>query len=85
MAINCSTSSSPVPHQENGALSPDTTSTLNEISLRRGLSVTFLRNEIMRGNLRAIILAPDSHRKKVRVFFRDEIAWLESNIIQSGS
>lgn len=61
----------------------DKTSTLKEISERRGVSITFLRKEIQRGKLRAIVLAPDSHRKKVRIFYRDELAWLESSIVQS--
>lgn len=61
----------------------DKTSTLAEVSERRGVSITFLRKEIQRGRLRAIVLAPDSHRKKVRIFYRDELAWLESNIAQS--
>lgn len=61
----------------------DKTSTLIEVSERRGVSITFLRKEIQRGRLRAIVLAPDSHRKKVRIFYRDELAWLESNVAQS--
>jgi hypothetical protein len=57
----------------------DSISTLAEVSARRKVSITFLRKEIERGRLRAVVLAPDSHRKKVRIFYRDEIAWLESN------
>ena len=61
-------------------LTSDKISNLAEVSKRRGVSVTFLRKEIERGRLRAIVLAPNSHRKKVRVFYRDELSWLESNV-----
>ena len=57
----------------------DKTSTIAEVAARHSVSVTFIRNEIERGSLRAIVLAPNSHRKKVRILYRDELAWLESN------
>lgn len=67
------------------ALLPDSTGTLEQIAQRRGVSVTFLRKEIARGRLRAIVLAPNSHRKKLRVFYRDELAWLEACTANTAS
>lgn len=60
----------------------DKTSTLSEVAERHSVSTTFLRKEIGRGKLRAVVLAPDSHRKKIRIIYRDELAWLESNVVQ---
>lgn len=57
---------------------PCSTATLAEVSRRHRVSISFLRKEIARGRLRAIVLAPNSHRKKLRVSYRDELAWLEA-------
>lgn len=66
----------------NSAIPADKISSIAEVAQRRGLSITFIRKEIKRGRLRAVVLAPDSHRKKVRIFYRDELAWLESSVAQ---
>lgn len=71
-----------ITHGAKDTFHADKTSTLLEVAHRRRVSITFLRREIDRGRLRALVLAPDSHRKKVRVLYRDEMAWLESNVTQ---
>ena len=64
------------------SLPMDKTSTLSEVAERRNVSINFLRKEIERGQLRAVVWAPNSHRKKIRIIYRDELAWLESNVVQ---
>lgn len=67
------------------AASPDlnATSSLSKISERRQVSIGFLRKEIERGRLRAVVLGSGSHRKKLRVFYKDELAWLNSCVAHS--
>lgn len=58
---------------------PTQTFTIEQISKRRGVSVTFIRNQIRNGALRAMVLAPTSGRKKMRILASDELAWLTQN------
>ena len=58
---------------------PTQTFTIEQISKRRGVSVTFLRNQIRDGSLRAMVLAPNSGRKKMRILAADELAWLTAH------
>lgn len=58
---------------------PTQTFTIEQISKRRAVSVTFIRNQIRDGSLRALVLAPNSARKKIRILASDELAWLTAN------
>lgn len=58
---------------------PTQTFTIEQISKRRGVSVTFIRNQIRDGALRAMVLAPNSGRKKMRILASDELAWLTAH------